>query len=654
MIFKYLKTSTIWRLAVNTTVLLYLAGCTVGCGFIGTDDKAPNLKMAAMFPDSIFDQIHNQVYNNPALARERSFKLLDSIDSSDKISRIKLMKYIGSSYVFETNYPEAVKYYNDALREAESIHIYDEIANIKNNLGTVFNESGSYTSAYYHLIEALDYYELSGMPEKREGALNNIGLTYLNLNNHKKALEYFEKALGTNGQKRNPILVSTILNNIALCNNLGGNTGVALENLNQSIAISEKNDNHYSLCISYKIKGDIHQKAGNHEEAFSAYAHSERIAQDGQLFQQIAFAKTGMGMVLLNWGYIPEALEAGLEVLEMAEEKNSNMIKTDAHFLLSLIYQEKKDFQKSLEHFQKNVALKEEMNNTTIINQIYDMELKHLDQLNTMQQLELDKRELAISNKNNLLFFLSLIFMLVLTGLYLAYRNHQHKQATKLRDTVIEMNKKRSNAALEAEIRERKRIGQNLHDSLGYILSLAGLQASVLYKRKNITEEKRKEILDSLIDSIDDAFNEVRNISHNLSPSLLSVHGLKGALKNISAKVNQSSQVRMTYDTFGLDDTVDGLIENVLYRTLQEIVSNTLKHANATELFVQITQGDREINLIAEDNGNGFDYDPTRNDSGMGLSYITSGTEHLNGTIFIDSKPGRGTIISIIIPLKQI
>lgn len=646
------KRETNWILVLKTILPLLFVGVIISCEKFANSSTTAKYDKIATLPDSTFAKIHNQIYDNPSAARAWSLSLLDSLDANDKISRIKLMKYIGSSYVFETNYPEAIKYYNEALAEAESIHFYDEIANINNNLGTVFNESGSYTSAYIHLVAALDNYELAGTPEKKEGTLNNIGLTYLNLNNHKKALEYFERALDTSAQPKNPILAATILNNIALCYSNEKKEVAALESLNNSIALSEQHNNQYSLCISYKIMGDIHQSSGDFEKAFEAYTKSERIAQEGKLFQQIAFAKIGLGRVLLDQANVDEALKYGLEVLKMAEAKNSNLLKTDAHFLLSMIYQQKKDYQKSLEHFQQHVRLKEEMNNNTIVNQIYDVELKHLDQLNNMQQLEIDKKELAISNKNNLLFFMSLVFILLLIGLYLAYRNHQHKQAAKLRGTVIEMNKKRSNAALEAEIRERKRIGQNLHDSLGYLLSLAGIQASVLHKKKNISEEKRTELLASLMESIDEAFTEVRNISHNLSPSLLSERGLKGALQNISNRVNKSSKLRMTFDTFGLDENLDGLIENVLYRTLQEIVNNTLKHAEASELFVQITQDEKEINLIAEDNGKGFDYEVVRHNTGMGLANITSGIENLNGTIFIDAKAGRGTIISIIIPLR--
>jgi signal transduction histidine kinase len=143
----------------------------------------------------------------------------------------------------------------------------------------------------------------------------------------------------------------------------------------------------------------------------------------------------------------------------------------------------------------------------------------------------------------------------------------------------------------------------------------------------------------------------VRTISHNLAPSLLSERGLKGALKNISDRVNQSAGLSMSFDTFGLNGTMSNLVENTLFRTIQEIVNNTIKHAGATHLFIQITQGTHEITLMAEDNGKGFNVDEIKKHSSYGLSNMKSRIENLNGTMFIDSNPGRGTIISIFIPI---
>lgn len=637
-------------LVLTFFILLGLNSCNT---FFGSDNKEVlnNTTPESSINDSIFATLQKELYENPSLARKHSNAILDTLNTYDPISKTKLLKYIGSSYVFETNYPEAIKYYNQALSIAEEIDLFLEIGNLNNNLGTILNESGSYTSAYIHFTAALDNYDLAGTPDNKRGTLNNIGLTYLNLNNNKKALSYFELALDSLLKPKNPILVASVLNNIALCYNFQNKPARALEYLNQSISLSKRIDNKYGLCISYKIKGDIYQNSQQYEKAFEAYTQSAEIAEKASLFFQFAEAKIGLGRVFLNTNRTSEALAMALDVINMTEDKNNLLLQTNAHLLLSEVYLKKKEFRLSLEHFKKHVELDEEINNTTIVNQIYDVELKHLDQLNKMQQLEIDKKVLTISKKNTLLFFFSLVLILLMIGFYLAYRNHHHKQETKLRETIIELNKKKSHTALEAEIRERARIGQNLHDSLGYLLSLAGLNASVLQKRKDMTEEKRKELLESLMESLDEAFNEVRDISHNLAPSLLSARGLKGALKNISTRVNQSTKLRMCYDTFNLDEKLDDLIENVLYRTLQEIVNNTIKHADASKLFIQIAKDEREITLMAEDNGKGFDYESLQEQSSLGLSHITLGIENLNGTIFIDSKIGRGTIISIVVPL---
>src|SRR5690606_20557356 len=106
------KNETVFKYVAKAILLSLFSMATVCCNQNNSSyKKEMYLKYtAATIADSIFEEIHNQVYDNPSLARSRSFDILASLDSSDKISRIKLMKYIGSSYVFETNYPEAIKY----------------------------------------------------------------------------------------------------------------------------------------------------------------------------------------------------------------------------------------------------------------------------------------------------------------------------------------------------------------------------------------------------------------------------------------------------------------------------------------------------------------------------------------------------------------
>lgn len=599
-----------------------------------------------------FTALHKQTYEDPQGARETSLLVLDTLDPADKVSEIKLLKYIGSSYVFETNYPEAISYYTRALSLAEKINDYNEMANLNNNLGMIYNELGNFKTSYTYYLTALEQYDLAGSKDKKIGTLNNIGVIYLNLNNYEKAKGYFEQALDPTIHYKDTILVASVLNNLAICYS-EKQPERALEQLNRGIALSEDVNNQYGLCISYQIMGAIYKNSGDHKRSLEAFTTSTQIAETAHLPHQLAIAQVGVANALLSMDQTEEALAVAFGVMQTADEKESLVLQREGHQILSDVYEKLGDYKNSLYHFREHVKAQRELINQTVVNQIYDVEVTHLSQLNKMQQLEIETKALAISNKNTWLFFVSLVFTLILIGFYLAYRNHRHKQHVQFQKTVVELTKKKSYAALEAEIQERKRIGQELHDSLGYLLSLAGLHASVLEKRKDLSEAKKKELLKSLMESIDEAFDEVRTISHNLAPSLLSEHGLRGALKNISDRINQSSTLKMSYDTFGLNGKQDELIENVLYRTIQEIVNNTITHAEATELFIQITQDPNQITLIAEDNGKGFDVAAVSEQSSFGLSHIKSGIENLNGTLFIDSKKGRGTISSIFIPLKN-
>jgi two-component system NarL family sensor kinase len=644
------------RRAIKLPLLLLFLLITHSCNnpdSPGNTDNQKQVQPGSMFSENQFEEIHKLVYENPSEARAKAFKMLDSLDKDDQVSRIRLLKHAGSSYVFETNYSDAIKYFNEALSIAEEINLYIEIANINNNLGVLSNEIGNYKTAYIHFVEALNNYDLAGNQDKKTGTYNNIGLVYYHLKNYTKALNYFDKVLDSTIQPRDTILIASVLNNIALCYSSENKPDKALEYLERAVRLSEKINNKYGLCISYQLMGSIYLTLDQTEKAFDAFAVSIDIAREKEWSYQLAVSRLGNARVMLSINKTNEALKIANEVLEMAGAQASLVLKSDAHQALSDIYWKTGDYRNSMLQYREYTKTQEEIVNQTVIHQVYDVELTHLNQVNKMQQLELDRKMLIISNKNTLLFFLSLVFVLLLIGIWLAYLNHRHRQKVSLQTTIIELTEKKSNAALEAEIQERKRIGEELHDSLGYLLSLANLNASVLYKRKDIAEEKRKELLEALMKSIEDAFDEVRNISHNLAPSLLSERGLKGALKNISDRVNQSTKLSMSFDTFGLDDKLDNLIENTLFRTIQEIVNNTIKHAGASNLFIQITQGNNEISLMAEDNGKGFNFDEIKKHSSYGLSHLKSRIENLNGTMYIDSNQNRGTIISILIPLQK-
>ncbi len=134
---------------------------------LSSNKSDKNQPKKPILTEEIFEAIHKQTYEDPLAARRRSFELLKAISSSDKNSKIKLLKYVGSSYVFETNYPEAIKYYNQALNIAEEIGNYNEIANLNNNLGMIFNEIGNFKTSYTYYSTALNNYDLAHNKDKK-------------------------------------------------------------------------------------------------------------------------------------------------------------------------------------------------------------------------------------------------------------------------------------------------------------------------------------------------------------------------------------------------------------------------------------------------------------------------------------------------------
>lgn len=637
------------RLLLVCALLLPAVGLVSCKSDVKTPDKQHALTERAEEVARKYAGIHRMIYVNPAAAREDALKLLSSPDVTDTVSQVVLLKHMGSSYVFETNYSEALNYYNRALALAEAMHLFTEVAHLKNNIGVIHNELGNYKLAYSNLAEAISNYELAGNTVRRVAAYNNIGITFLNLKNYDKALQFFEKALAQKGS--DTILVVSVLNNIALAYNSQENAKRALEYLDKAVALSEKVDNRYGLCISYQLRGSVYRKTGMVDQSLQAYEKSVEIARDNNLSNQLAQAKVGLTQVLIDKGQLEEATIMADEVKKMADDQKSLILSSEAHSLLSDLYARKGEYKASLHHLKEHIRVKEDIVNQTIIHQIYDVELSTLSRQNLMQQLELERTNVKVSKKNSMLILVSVTFVLLSVGMYLLYLNHRHRQKVRLQETIIELTGKKAKAALQAEIEERKRIGNELHDSLGHLLSVAGLHASVLKKRTDISDEKREEILQSLMKTVDDAFDEVRNISHNLAPSLLSERGLEGALKSIADRVNQTTGLTMSYDTFGLETKMDTLIEHTLYRTIQEIVSNTIKHSRASRLFIQITRGDNEISLMAEDDGLGFNYAELRESGTNGLANMQTRIENLHGNMFVDSQLKRGTIISILIPL---
>lgn len=214
------------------------------------------------------------------------------------------------------------------------------------------------------------------------------------------------------------------------------------------------------------------------------------------------------------------------------------------------------------------------------------------------------------------------------------------------RHMEIAQNKQLFWNTLEAQEKERKRIAESLHNGLGQLLYGVKLNLEQLEANRNIDFTALKEIKQTTDRLLTEAIRETRRISHDLTPTILEDFGLKEAILDISEQFRQSLNIKCEFT--GLSDRLSSDIEIAIYRTIQELITNVIKHAKADWAEIKIIADVNGVKLIVIDNGIGFNlYDQK---SGIGLKTIQNKMKLLNGLFEISAENQSLTTITIYIP----
>ena len=206
---------------------------------------------------------------------------------------------------------------------------------------------------------------------------------------------------------------------------------------------------------------------------------------------------------------------------------------------------------------------------------------------------------------------------------------------------------KKMEAVIESQEKERKRIAEELHDSVGQMLALIKLNLSGMESSEELPNPGINQLIIKTSQLLDESIDEVRTISHNLMPPDLK----NKSLTEITENLLKRNGLEYQFQTYGLTDNLSEAIKFTLYRIIQEIMHNIIKHASAKHIDMSITRTDDGINLMVEDDGIGFNTSLVN--SGLGLKNIHSRVKLLNGYFDVDSSLNRGTIYNVTIPLKS-
>lgn len=330
---------------------------------------------------------------------------------------------------------------------------------------------------------------------------------------------------------------------------------------------------------------------------------------------------------------------------------------------LAQVYELKNDF-KTANEYLKDYYLK----SRNIYTSEYQDKMLQLREQYATAELELmnERQENEILRRRRFQTFTIIIAIALVIGIsiWLYIVDQRRKNIKALGEKNDEINKQKIDellqqqeiaslqGVLEGQETERKRVAIDLHDRLGGILSMVKLHFSSVEEKIDPENPSKQKFL-TASELLDLAAGEVRNISHNMMSGVLAKFGLIPALEDLQTRISETGKLKVNLYTSNITGALDGEQELQLYRIVQELMSNILKHSEATETNIQLNENEDTVNLIMEDDGIGFNPEKLDVSAGIGLSNLKARVAKLNGTLHIDSGLGSGTTVSIDIPIEN-
>ena len=410
----------------------------------------------------------------------------------------------------------------------------------------------------------------------------------------------------------------------------------------------------------YYILGGIYRKKKEWDNALTNYQKANEAAKKMNDDFQVVNSEEGLSASYLHTGNLAKARGFALNVLNESIRINIPLFKMQALQLLAQIEEKAGDIDKAYQYQKQFIAIGDSVKKEKLQRQMNETEVKYQTEKKQKEILQLQKDKLAqslsIKKKSTLNYFLTGSLAALLIAGFLGYRNFRHRQQlAKQQDElhhqhISELEKDKRliavDAMLQGQEEERGRLAKELHDGLGGLLS--GVKFSLINMKDNlIITPDNMAVFERSLDMLDTSIKELRRVAHNMMPELLAKFGLDEALKEYCNSINATDLVSVKYLSMGMGTRIERSSEIIIYRIIQELLNNIMKHAAATEAMVQLIKEEGRFSIIAEDNGKGFDTALLNNNKGAGLISIRSRVDYLKGQLDIHSEAGKGTLVNI-------
>lgn len=602
--------------------------------------------------------------DNPRLAKEKYLTVYHKAQTiNDVYYMAEAMSGIGKLYD-PNNYDSAMYFYlrADSLYQLDDTQVAKESrATNKSSIAEVQRNQSHFEDALKTYLETIAIMEKSNAGNKWLvlAILNSdVGSVYHDLNQFAKALEYDLNALHAYKKQSEQFYIAIAELYVAGdYKNLGeleqaktyiGNA----QNLANEI---KSNDLFYRVYDSW---GAYYQKTTEYNRAVSSYKKASDYAKSGEnLFREMNCNRM-LGFIYRDMKHYDESFGYMRKALSQTKELQNKLLEAELLKNMAVVLSKSGKSDEAVGYYESFIQLSDSLNEDETRRRISEIETKYQSEKKQDSILALQKnnqlQKIQLKEKGTLNVALIAGCVLLLLIALLAYNNFKNKnrllrQKEKMHvQQISELEKEKkllaAQSLMKGQEEERSRLARDLHDGVGGLLSGVKLSMSTMKGNVFLSAENVKSF-ENVIMQLDQSISELRRVSHNMMPEALIKYGLKEALENYCENLNLSGKIDMQLQTYGMENRMEQSTEIVIYRIVQELLNNVIKHAEAAKVLIQLVREDDRFNLTVEDDGKGFDAKEIK--GGAGLANIKARIDYLNGNMDIVSKNGEGTSVHI-------
>lgn len=561
--------------------------------------------------------------------------------------------------IAQANYEKAKYIFERLMVKDSSKTLIDLWSDATMNLAAALGNQGKSREEMNYILEVAPISEKYRNFKISALINSNLGIHFCNEENFEKAYSYFnENDKRYERTKAYPQYAADRLI-FASCLMEMDSLETAKKVLDASLKILEKIPESAQWQLYYQSLGEYYSKNGDYDDALKEYAKAMDVINEkkayGYLAQQYLQYVETYGLM----GNTAKQKEYMLKFYKYSKSNN----RPDELFALKELakYEEQaKNYEKALAYLNRYFVLNDTIQQEELSKEIARLEQQYQKERKEREIVELKNKnyeaDLNLERKrsqNYLLYFLSGSLLLLSISGYLTYRNRQKKALLKQQQQEQEIQALKSQqernlfgVMMEGVEQERKRLAADLHDGLGGRLSGISIKLSKLSEVEKV--KKIAPELNGILENIDDSLQELRGVARNLMPETLFKYGLKAALEDYCSTL-KDKDTNIVLQYYCQEEIEDRNTKLTIYRVIQELINNAVKHARATEILIQFINDGNKIDITVEDDGIGFDETKKQSEQGMGLTNLKNRVNFLDGKMDVRSVLNEGTSINILI-----